>query len=270
MYPSGGNKELYSKRRGRRGVENGERSRVSKHRDLVCDKMTHMMPSASLALVGALLVGSASGFSAAQMKAPMRTSSRARVSRPALMVEGGTRDPGDELEFSEEAMQRMTMRLNGMLRGEREASEESLSSMRPAQASATPFIDAHFPGRKELAEQRRRVPAALAALVQKLDRLGQQAEASVDETDEGYTIRCYVPGGADPSKLTMSVDGGGALIISGQTLVDVGDGASLQIDWALPIELPPDADLRPGANIVVEFDGDMIIRVPKASLASSS
>lgn len=68
----------------------------------------------------------------------------------------------------------------------------------------------------------------------------------------------------------MSVDGGGALIISGQTLVDVGDGASLQIDWALPIELPPDADLRPGANIVVEFDGDMIIRVPKASLASSS
>jgi hypothetical protein len=144
----GGNRELYSKRRGRRGAEglgaDGERSRVSKHRASVCDKMTHM-PSASLALVGALLVGSASGFSAAQMKAPMRTSSRARVSRPALMVEGGTRDPGDELEFSEAAMQRMSMRLNGMLRGEREASEGSLSSMRPAQASATPFIDAHFP-----------------------------------------------------------------------------------------------------------------------------
>lgn len=174
-------------------------------------------------------------------------------------------EAGDD--FSEQSMRRMAQRLDGMLG--RSSSEPSRSVRVPQKRDTTPFIDQHFLGREDIVSARQRSPAALSALVEKLEQL-PEAEVSVESTERGYTVTCTAPG-SDPSELELSVDANTLMIVGHTTVVMDHEGdKELEINWQLPVELPPDADLSDGSTLSVTYaDEAAIIEVPKRCAAHS-
>ena len=201
-----------------------------------------------------------------------------QASSPCCMLMDDDNPNGDRHTFNDQSILRMARRLNGMLNlPDAEETRDPEPHALMSNTQVTPFIDKHFPGRKELAKQREAALAKLAelreammpsresmqALVEKLEQI-PQAEASVVAHDHGYTIACVAPG-VDVETIALSVDGESSnLVIVGQTVVDVEDGPNMLVSWQLPVELPPDADLREGTELAMEHEGDTLsIEVPR-------
>lgn len=164
--------------------------------------------------------------------------------------------------FSDASMRRMAQRLDDMLGRQTDARVRV-----PQKQTTTSFIDENFVGREELLSARQRAPAALSALMEKLEQL-PQAEATVTGGEDYYIVTCKAPG-TDTSKLEVSTDGN-TLIIIGQTTV-MDDQGTLEVGWRLPVELPPDADLSQGSSLTMRYEDEVaFIEVPNRSRSSAS